>query len=198
MASSPKKPGITLESGVAYAEDVPAGIEAEDQVARNLIVNGSFETKDEMGRPNGWIVAPPKILAQEGGKQPDAFEGKESVTLRSTDASWGILGIPAPIMPGDLGKTLHVTAVAKTAVPNFLFLTVQCNVNGKFQELARAAWPVSNGKWQELSVSAVLPAGADPASVQARISTRNAAGHMVRVDDVRVAFGTPAAAVAKE
>lgn len=169
------------QSELVYAEsaDETAASDFEDRIA-----NGSFENKDETGRPRGWAVSPAEIILKDGSMVVHPYDGNEYVMLRSVGDRNGILACPLRLKPEDLGKTVVATAEGRAPLWRYMFLSVRYAVDGKYTENLHE-WPACPYNWTENIARETIPSNADPESVEVRILIRDVAGYTFCVDHVR-------------
>jgi len=150
----------------------------------NRIGNGSFEQKDENGRPRGWAVSPPGIIVRAQSPSVYPFDGEDYMTLQSVADSYGILAFTLDLNPDDLGKTIVATAQGRSPLWRYMFLTVRYKVDGEYIENLHE-WPTCPNDWTENIARETIPTNADPESIQVRILVRNDPGFTFCVDHVR-------------
>ena len=150
----------------------------------NLIANGSFENRDETGRPRGWAVSPSSILTAAGSPIVYPYDGSEYLLLKSTDESYGVVAFTLPLDSKDLGKTVVVTAQGRSPLGRYMFLAIRYTVDGEYVERLHE-WPACPNAWTENIARETIPLEADPASVQVRILIRNEGGYTFCLDHVR-------------
>lgn len=163
-------------------EAAPAPV--ADSAFENRIKNGSFEEKDETGRPRGWAVSPPAIMIAEGSPAVYPFDGDEYMMLRSVGDRYGILAFTLNLDASALGKTVVATAQGRAPLWRYMFLSVRYAVDGAYTENLHE-WPACPHNWTENIAREHIPLDADPGSVQVRILVRDEPGYTFCVDDVR-------------
>jgi len=156
----------------------------QDSSLPNLVNNGSFENRDESGRPLDWAVSPADILVPENFPAVYPFEGDDYVTLQSTADAFGIVAFPLALGEEDLGKTVVATAQGRAPLRRYMFLAIRYAVDGEYIDNIHE-WPACPDTWTENIARETIPLDADPKSVQVRILIRDVAGYTFCVDHVR-------------
>lgn len=150
----------------------------------NRVGNGSFEEKDETGRPRGWVVSPDEIIVRGESPAVYPFEGDEYVMLRSVEDRFGILAYSLQLGPEDLGKTVIATAQGRAPLWRYMFLSVRYAIDGKYTEHMHE-WSACPHDWTENIARETIPLDADPESVEVRVIIRDEPGYTYCVDHVR-------------
>jgi hypothetical protein len=150
----------------------------------SLVNNGSFESKDDTGRPRGWIVAPLEIIDRKTAGQ--AAEGKAWLGLKGVKDSWGV--IAANVTPDQrlLGRDLRIVAFGKAPEPNKMRLSLEYAVDGKKSEAVKKYWSKTNDQWEKMELTASVPESADPKSLRLRVLLSEGSKTGYALDGVRV------------
>lgn len=150
----------------------------------NILKNGSFEIRDPNGVPADWLVSPDGgVIAR--GNEYDAFDGSQSVLLKTIDDGYATLNQYVRFSTEDTGKTLWVSAQAKVPSDGFAFLSIEGKFGGKSRNLSERKWPECPDNWTPVAIEAKIPADVDPGTLRVRFICANKKGFFVRVDDVR-------------
>ncbi len=149
----------------------------------NLAGNGSFEYKDENGRPGGWIVSPPDLIAKASD---DAAQGKELLALDGVKGTWGIVARNLVIPEVSASVPVRVEAWGKAPAADLMSIRLVYKEKGEEKEVGKRLWPDTKGEWTKLEFVTELPESIDADTLQVKILLSDKAGKGYALDNVRV------------
>lgn len=179
-------PAYTPEPGdpVVASDVLESDRAAPFSESPSAIPNGSFEQKDETGRPLGWAVSPASSIVRDVAESYAAIDGNTFVALESTGESWTVLA--ANVVGSIGGGVLVATAQGRAPIDSFMFLEIGARTDGEFTTWTRTGWPACPDDWTPVVAKTAIDPGASAESIQVRVIVRNEPGRIVYVDDVRV------------
>lgn len=158
----------------------------------NILINGSFETRDANGQPVGWVVFPAGAVMDDPRVDYDAFDGQRTALIQCRTDEFATLNQYLKLRPEDAGRTLHISAQGRSPVDRAMYLSLEYKENGANRTAAERKWPVSPDNWHPVAISARIPENADPGTIRVRIVCAKLPGYSIRIDDVRAEFAEPA------
>ncbi|MBM3290127.1 MAG: hypothetical protein FJY92_08255, partial [Candidatus Hydrogenedentes bacterium] len=132
----------------------------------SLVSNGSFETKDDTGRPNGWIVSPLEIIDRTAAGE--AAEGKEFLGLKGVKGNWGVIAENLTPTPSLLERELRIEAWGKAVEANKMSLALLYDEDGKEIEVEKKYWSKTGNSWEKLEFVIAVPKTADVKTLRLR------------------------------
>ena len=178
--SAPQSPAVA-RNAKPNAATPPKAAPAYDA---SLIPNGSFEAKDDTGRPSGWIVSPPSIIVRDA--TGEAADGKSWLGLKGDKKNWGVIAADVKLAPELLGRDLRIVAFGKAPEDNKMNLALVCEVDGKETEVAKKYWAKTGDDWSKVEFTAAVPVAADPNKVRVRALLPQGSGEGYALDGIRI------------
>jgi len=154
----------------------------------NVLVNGSFESRDDNGQPVGWVVWPAGAVINDPRGDYDAFDGERTALIRTIHDDYATLNQYLSLTPKDAGRILYVSAQGRAPFDLSMYLSLEYKVKGENRTAAERKWPASPDNWHPVAFEAPIPLDADAGTVRVRVVCAKCAGHYVRIDDVRAVF----------
>ena len=148
-----------------------------------LIRNGSFEVATN-GAPATWFTREPETVNTVSA--PDAPHGATALSMLCPTSAWVSISQTIRVRADDRGRTLRITAHAKSATAGALSASLRWKVGEEFMT-TDYAWNAHANAWQQESFTAVIPEDTDPESGWLTFTVRPTNGVPVLLDDVQVA-----------
>jgi len=148
----------------------------------NVAPNGSFEEKDDNGRPRGWAISPATSIAKDG---EDAQHGKGFLSLTGEKDSWTVIFCELAGADRYPDTPLRMEAWGKAPAAESMKIALICTEDGEEKEVSAKYWPVSED-WGKIEFLATIPEASDKGSAKLRILIKQGAGSGFALDNIRV------------